>query len=217
MSAPPSSPHATLPRPGPYIVGLTGGIGSGKSAATARFAHHGAEVVDTDLIAHALTAPGGAAIDAIRSTFGAEVIAADGSLNRVLMRARVFSSPAARQQLEAILHPMIRRESQRACLASQAPYVILAVPLLIESGHWHERCARVCVVDCPEDLQIARVMARSGLEREQVCSIMAAQASRAERLAAADDVLDNGGTLDWLHAQVDGLHQRYLRAAAGES
>jgi dephospho-CoA kinase len=198
-------------------VGLTGGIGSGKSAAAARFAHNGAEVVDTDLIAHALTAPGGAAIDAIRSAFGADVIAVDGSLDRALMRARVFSSPEARRQLEAILHPMIRRESHQACMASRAAYVILAVPLLIESGNWRERCARVCVVDCPEALQVARVMARSGLDQARVHSIMAAQASRAERLAAADDVIDNSGTLDGLHAQVDGLHQRYVRAAAGAS
>ena len=208
-----SPPSPTAGAPPPYVVGLTGGIGSGKSAAAAHFAGLGAEVVDTDRIAHALTAPGGAAMDGIRSTFGATFIAADGSLDRAQMRARIFSSPDARRQLEAILHPMIRQQSHQACLASQAAYVILAVPLLIESGHWRERCARVCVVDCPEALQVARVMARSGLDRAGVLAIMASQASREQRLSVADDVIDNSGSLDFLHEQVEGLHRRYLQAA----
>lgn len=199
----------------PYIVGLTGGIGSGKSAATARFATLGASVVDTDLIAHALTAPDGAAIEAIRRAFGEGMIAADGSLDRAAMRALAFERPDARRQLEAILHPMIRDESARQCLQASGPYVILAVPLLVESGTYRERCDRICVVDCPEAVQVARVRQRNGLAEVQIRAIMAAQASRAQRLAAADDVIDNGGSLAELEAQVERLHARYLAAADG--
>ncbi len=201
------------PRP-PFTVGLTGGIGSGKSAAAERFAALGATIVDTDLIAHRLTAPGGAAIAAIRQAFGAGVISPDGSLDRAAMRARVFAEPAARQQLEAILHPLIRAESARQCLAAPGPYVVMAVPLLVESGAYRQRCDRVCVVDCPEALQIERVRTRSGLDETQIRAIMAAQASREERLAAADDVIDNGGTLEALQQQVDRLHLRYLADAS---
>lgn len=201
------------PRP-PFTVGLTGGIGSGKSAATERFAALGATIVDTDLIAHRLTAPGGAAIAAIRQAFGAGVISPDGSLDRAAMRARVFAEPAARQQLEAILHPLIRAESARQCLAAPGPYVVMAVPLLVESGTYRQRCDRVCVVDCPEALQIERVRTRSGLDETQIRAIMAAQASREERLGAADDVIDNGGTLEALQQQVDRLHLRYLADAS---
>ena len=196
-----------------YIVGLTGGIGSGKSAATAHFAALGATVVDTDLIAHALTAPGGAAIEAIRRTFGADMLTPDGSLDRAAMRALAFQRPAARRQLEAILHPMIRDESAQQCREASGPYVVLAVPLLIESGTYRERCNRICVVDCPEALQVARVRQRNALPEEQIRSIMAAQASRAQRLAAADDVIDNSGTLAELEAQVERLHAAYLAAA----
>lgn len=203
------------PRPRPYIVGLTGGIGSGKSAASDHFAALGATIVDTDRIAHALTAPGGTAIEAIRRTFGDGMIAADGSLDRAAMRALAFAQPEARRQLESILHPMIRSESERRCLTAHAPYVILAVPLLIESNAYRERCDRICVVDCPEALQRERVSRRSGLADEQIRAIMAAQASRDERLAAADDVIDNSGTLAALQAQVERLHASYLALAAG--
>ncbi len=199
---------------GPFIVGLTGGIGSGKSAAADLFAELGAGIVDTDRIAHALTAPGGAAMVAIREAFGDGVLSGDGALNRPAMRALAFESPDARKRLEAILHPMIRQESERQCLAASAPYVILAVPLLIESGTYRERVQRLCVVDCPEAVQVARVMQRSGLDEPQVRAIMAAQASRAERLAAADDVVDNAGSLEALRTQVAGLHHRYLALAA---
>jgi len=197
----------------PYIVGLTGGIGSGKSAATDRFAALGASVVDTDRIAHELTAPGGGAIEAIRTAFGDAMIAPDGSLDRAAMRALAFREPDARRRLEAILHPMIRTESARQCVAARGPYVILAVPLLVESGGYRERCDRICVVDCPEALQLERVRARNGLADEQIRAIMAAQASRAQRLAAADDVIDNAGALAALHAQVERLHAAYLVAA----
>jgi dephospho-CoA kinase len=202
----------SLPRRA-YIVGLTGGIGSGKSAASGHFARLGASVVDTDLIAHALTAPGGGAIEALRAAFGDTMIAADGSLDRTAMRAVAFHEADARRRLEAILHPMIRAESARECLAATGPYVILAVPLLIEAGGYRERCDRICVVDCPEALQRERVRARSGLTDAQVRAIIGAQATRTQRLAAADDVIDNAGTLSSLQAQVEHLHQRYLAAA----
>ena len=198
----------------PYVVGLTGGIGSGKSAAADLLAARGALVVDTDQIAHQLTAPGGAAMEPIREAFGNGVVAADGALNRPAMRALAFEDPAARKRLEAILHPMIRAESERQCRAATTPYVVLVVPLLIESGTYRERVRRLCVVDCPEDVQVLRVMQRSGLEERQVRAIMAAQASRAERLAEADDVIDNSAGYAELAVQVERLHGAYLRLAS---
>jgi len=198
----------------PYIVGLTGGIGSGKSAAADRFGERGATVVDTDRIAHELTAAGGEAIPALQAAFGAQVITAAGALDRSAMRALAFSDPDARRRLEAILHPAIRATSERRCRAATTPYVLLVVPLLIESGDYLARCDRVCVVDCAPELQLARVMSRSGLDAQQVRAIMEAQANRAARLAHADDVIDNSGDLRALHAQVDRLHEQYLRAAA---
>jgi dephospho-CoA kinase len=198
----------------PFIIGLTGGIGSGKTAVSDHFAALGASVIDTDLIAHALTAPGGGAIDAIRAHFGDAMIAADGSMDRAAMRSRVFAAPQARRELEAILHPMIRVESQRQCLDATTPYVILSVPLLVESGAYRALCKRICVVDCPESMQIERVQARNGLPLAQIQAIMAAQASRADRRAAADDIIDNSGSLAQLHAQVAHLHRQYLDAAA---
>ncbi|ENO86585.1 dephospho-CoA kinase [Thauera linaloolentis] len=198
----------------PFIVGLTGGIGSGKSAAAELFVEHGAGLVDTDAIAHALTAADGAAMPAIHARFGDAVIAADGSLDRAAMRARVFAQADARQQLEAILHPMIRDESARQCTTARGIYVILAVPLLVESGGYRTRCDRVCVVDCPPEIQVERVRARSGLEEAQIRAIMATQASRDQRLAAADDVIDNGASLEYLRAQVAALHSHYASLAA---
>lgn len=198
------------------IVGLTGGIGSGKSAVAERFAVLGIPVVDTDAIAHELTASGGAGIAPVRAAFGDAVIAADGALDRVAMRSRVFADPVARQRLEAILHPLIRAESEaRLCRLAGAdfPYALLVVPLLVESGTYRNRVDRVCVVDCPEDIQIARVMTRSGLSSDTARSILAAQASRAQRLAAADDVIDNAAGLDTLAAQVAALHAKYLELA----
>jgi dephospho-CoA kinase len=195
------------------IVGLTGGIGSGKSAAADRFAALGAAVVDTDAIAHELTGPGGAAMPAIRAAFGDVVVAPDGRLDRAMMRRCVFADTGERQRLEAILHPMIRAEAERrssAALAGGAPYVVLVVPLLVESGGYRERVDRVVVVDCADEVRIARVMARSGLGSDEVERIMAAQASRADRLAAADDVIDNSGNLDHLAARIAALHAVYL-------
>ncbi|MBM3390595.1 MAG: dephospho-CoA kinase [Betaproteobacteria bacterium] len=195
-------------------VGLTGGIGSGKSAAADLFAELGAAVVDTDAIAHELTAPGGAAIAPIRAAFGDDVIDARGALDRAAMRRKVFADAQAKARLEAILHPMIRDEADRRSAAARAPYVVLVVPLLVESGGYRSRVRRVAVVDCPEENQVARVMARSGLSAEEARTIMAAQIGRAARLAVADDVIDNGGDLAALRPQVETLHRRYLEMAA---
>lgn len=197
-----------------FVVGLTGGIGSGKSAAAEHFARLGAAVVDTDAIAHALTGPGGAAVAAVRAQFGEAMIRPDGAMDRAKMRSLVFADPQAKKRLEALLHPMIRAEAERRIAAARdAPYVVLVVPLLVESGHYRERVQRVLVVDCPESLQVARVVARSGLAPAEVEAIIRNQATRAARLAAADDVIDNSGDLAALHKQVEELHARYLALA----
>jgi dephospho-CoA kinase len=195
------------------VVGLTGGIGSGKSTVADMLVGLGAALVDTDRIAHELTAPGGAAIDAIRDAFGDTVIAADGSMDRAAMRALAFSDPAARRRLEQILHPMIRAHTDAgiaSAIADGAPYVLVAVPLLVESGGARGRFDRVLVVDCPTEVQVERVMRRSSLARDQVDAILTAQASREARLAVADDVVDNGGDPSALAPQVAAIHQRYL-------
>ncbi len=197
-----------------FVVGLTGGIGSGKSTVADLFVAAGAGLVDTDAIAHELTAPDGASMPAIAAAFGAAVLTPTGALDRAAMRQRVFADAGARQQLEAILHPMIRQLSDARCLAATTPYVVLAVPLLVESGTYRARCDRIVVVDCPESLQIERVMARNGLAADQVRAIMAAQATRADRLAAADDVVLNDGGLTKLYEQVERLHLNYLRQSA---
>jgi dephospho-CoA kinase len=193
------------------VVGLTGGIGSGKSAAAEEFGRLGAALVDTDAIAHELTGAGGAAMPEVRRLFGNDVVGTSGAMERGKMRERVFADPAARKALEALLHPMIRDESRRRIEATQAPYVVYVVPLLVESAGYRERVERVLVVDCPEALQIERVRARSALTEAEVRAIMASQATRAARLAAADDVIDNSGTLDALRKQVAALHQNYLQ------
>lgn len=198
------------------IVGLTGGIGSGKSAVAAIFAELGAAVVDTDTIAHDLTGPDGAAMAAVRQAFGDGVVATDGGLDRAAMRRRAFADADSRRRLEAILHPLIRAESDRRCqaeLAGGAPYVVLVVPLLVESGNYRQRTDRVVVVDCDDETRIVRVMARSGLSRDEVQRIMAAQTSRAARLAAADDVIGNEGDLAALRRQAEVLHRRYWAQA----
>jgi dephospho-CoA kinase len=200
-----------------YVVGLTGGIGSGKSAVADLFAALGVTVVDTDAVAHALTAPGGGAMPAICAEFGAAAAGPDGALDRTAMRARVFADPMARKRLEAILHPLIRAESERRLAENSAgsPYAILMVPLLIEAGNYRERVNRIAVVDCAEATQVARVMKRNGLARDEVDRILAAQATRAERLAAADDVIDNDGELAALAPQIERLHVNYLALARG--
>lgn len=201
----------------PFIVGLTGGIGSGKTAVADIFAQLGAKIVDTDAIAHALTAPEGAAMPALQNEFGPGMLTHEGALDRTAMRRRVFAEPATRKQLEAILHPLIRAEceAQISRLASTdfSAYVVLVVPLLVEAGGWRNRVDRIAVVDCQEETQIRRVMARGNLSRDQVLAIMQAQAGRAARLAVADDVIANDDGLDTLRQQVEALHTGYLELA----
>jgi len=201
---------------GRFTVGLTGGIGSGKSVVARLFAERGADIVDTDAIARGLTAAHGAAMPALLAAFGDEFADAHGALDRARMRALVFSQPDAKRRLEGILHPMIRAAVLAESLLGTAPYVIFDIPLLVESGAWRDRVDRVLVVDCPEALQVARVIARSALPVTQVHAIMAAQATRQARLAAADDVIDNGGELAALAPQVDRLHATYLTMAEEE-
>jgi dephospho-CoA kinase len=197
----------------PYTVGLTGGIGSGKSAVAELFAGLGVNVVDTDEIAHELTRPGGEAIAPIHAAFGDQAIARDGALDRAAMRKLAFSDARTRKRLEAILHPMIRAESSRRLERAAGPYAIMVIPLLVESGVDRSRTPRVLVVDCPETSQLERVMRRSGLSEAEVRAILAAQATRAQRLAAADDVIDNGGAPQALEGQVARLHEKYLTLA----
>ena len=204
-----------------FTIGLTGGIGSGKSTVAREFEARGISVVDADAIAHQLTAPGGAAMDAISATFGASFVGSDGALDRARMRAHVFAQPAERQRLEAILHPLIREETARQANAAQSPYRILMIPLLVEArAHdpaWRARFDRILVVDCREATQITRVMKRSGLSEPAVRSIMASQAPRAVRLAAGDDVIDNDGDAELLPPVVEFLHQQYLALAQASS
>lgn len=196
-----------------FTVGLTGGIGSGKSAAADEFARLGAAVVDTDRIAHELTRAGGAAIAGVRELFGDSVIAPDGAMDRKALRERVFTDPQAKRRLEGLLHPMIREQSARRIAAATEPYVVHVVPLLVESPDYRKRVQRVLVVDCPEPMQVERVRKRSGLSGDEVQAIVRSQASRAQRLAAADDVIDNSGTIAALQKQVETLHRIYLRLA----
>jgi len=193
-----------------FSVGLTGGIGCGKSTVADLFAALGATIVDTDVIAHALTAPQGAAMPAIVAEFGPDFAQPDGALDRARMRTLVFSDATARARLEAILHPRIRAATEAAGKAATGAYVIYVVPLLIESGSWRERVTRVLAIDCSEDTQVARVMQRSHLSADEVRAIMTTQVTRARRLAEADDVVDNDAGLDALRTQVQALHERYL-------
>lgn len=209
----PAGTLATRKTLGKLVIGLTGGIGSGKTTVAQCFEDRGIAVVDTDAIAHQITAAGGQAIGAIAQRFGEQMITADGSLDRQKMRDLVFEDPQQRQGLEAILHPMIRAISDRQLDLAHSPYVLLAIPLLIESREPRERVHRILVVDCPESQQIERVMKRSGLSEARIRSIMAAQASREQRLAAADMVITNEGSLEAVEAQVEALHQRFLQEA----
>lgn len=194
-----------------YKIGLTGGIGSGKSRVADLFADWGAAVIDTDVIAHELTSPGGAAIESIRHEFGPDIIAPTGALDRHAMRELVFESPQARQRLEAIIHPMISSVTQKRADAAQGCYLVFVVPLLVESGRWRDRVDRICVVDCDPETQVRRVRARSGLTPEAIARIMSAQASREARLAVADDVIVNDGhtSLDELVRRARELHEAW--------
>jgi dephospho-CoA kinase len=195
-------------------VCLTGGIGSGKSSVARLFAERGIEVIDADAIAHELTRAGGAALPRLVDAFGSEALDASGALDRVRMRSIAFADAAARRRLESILHPLIRAASARRAAAATSPYVVLMIPLLVESGRPRARCDRILVVDCPEEEQVRRVMLRSNLSRAEVHTIIATQATRAARLRHADDVVDNGGEPAQLAPQVEALHRRYLALAA---
>ena len=194
-----------------YLAGLTGGIGSGKSTVAHLFAELGARIVDTDLISHQLTQANGAAIPVIRQIFGAEFVDAQGALDRTRMRELVFANTAAKQHLEAILHPLILSQTrEQVTVPTDAPYTLIIVPLLFESGHYRDWLNRVIVVDCPEQLQIERTIRRNGLSEPAVRAIIAQQIDRTRRLQLADDVIGNEGDMDTLREQVKKLHDRLL-------
>jgi len=195
-------------------IGLTGGIGSGKSTVAAAWVSLGAELIDTDAIAHALCSPRGAAMPALRAAFGTSIQAPDGALDRARMRAIAFADASARQRLEAILHPMIGEEARRRAAAASG-VVVFDVPLLAESGHWRARCDRIAVVDCSPDTQISRVIARSEWAKEQVERVIAQQASRQQRRAIADAVIHNDGiTVDELQERSVALWSHWLSYAS---
>ncbi|WP_293600941.1 dephospho-CoA kinase [Polynucleobacter sp. 39-46-10] len=196
------------------FIGLTGGIGSGKTAVSDLLGKLGAGVIDTDLISHQITAPGGKAIPLITKEFGADFIDPQGALDRPKMRALVFADSNARQALEKITHPLIQQETAKQAFElakSGAPYLVFVVPLLIESGSWVNLIDYLIVVDCPEETQIQRVMHRSNMTRLDVENILKAQTSRKVRLAAANAVIENQGSLDELKSEVLKLHQELLK------
>lgn len=194
-------------------VALTGGVASGKSAVSQRFVELGAPVVDTDVLSREAVAPGSDGLAEIEQAFGASVIDPDGGLDRAALRQRIFDDPAARVRLERILHPRIAAAARHRLAALDAPYAVLVVPLLVESGLFAD-ADRVLVVDVPEEIQIERLIKRDGTSREQAEAMLAAQASREQRLARADDVIENTGTLEELHRRVDELAQKYRELSA---
>jgi len=204
----------TTPHVGSYLIGLTGGIGSGKSEVAAAFAALGADVLDADEIAHAISRRGEAGHRAVVESLGASFVGADGELDRAALRRRAFDDPAFRRDLEQLLHPLIAARLEDAIGGLTGPYGVLVVPLLLERGGLRKRVARVLVVDCPEPEQMRRVQLRSGLAADDVRKIMATQLPRADRLAAADDVIDNGGARDAIAPQVERLDRRYRALAA---
>jgi dephospho-CoA kinase len=198
----------------PYVVGLTGGIGSGKSTVADRFVALGAGMIDADAVSHELTRRDAAGRQAMRDAFGPAFFDAPGELDRGALRKAVFDDPNARLRLESLLHPLIRTETLRQLAAIDAPYTILMVPLLLEGGRQPERYRRVLVVDCTEATQVRRVVARSGLDPAQVRTIIGVQIPRAKRLALADDVIDNEGdpaSLDGPIARLDRLYRTLAR------
>ncbi len=200
----------------PFIIGLTGGIGSGKSAAAERFARaHGIHVVDADDKSRVVVEPGKPALGQIVDRFGEAVLQADGTLDRAELRRQVFADPAQRHWLEALLHPLIGLEIVNDLHSAQSPYALLVSPLLVESARQRELSKRILVIDVPEELQVARTVLRDKVPADQVQAIMQAQAKREERLHYAHDVICNDRDLDALHAEVDTLHQRYLALAKG--
>lgn len=196
-----------------FSVGLTGGIGSGKSAVATLLGELGASIIDTDAISHSLTAAGGDAMPAIATLFGNKYLTPDGALDRAAMRELVFSNQAARRQLESVLHPLIAQKTLAEANQARGLYLIFVVPLLVESGRWKDRVDRILVVDCSENLQIQRVMRRNKMTAPQVQAIMATQVNRTQRLAAATDIVVNETSLEALRAEVEQLHQRYLGLA----
>ena len=197
-----------------FVVGLTGGIGSGKSAVANAFASLGVEIVDADLLAHRLSAPGQPGYAAIREAFPDVELTPDGEIDRARLRSRVFADPRARVRLEAALHPLIAAAAKREIAAWRGAYGVTVVPLLLERGKLASAVDRILVVDCPEDAQVSRVVARSGMGPAEVRAIMATQASRQARLAAADDVIDNAGPPEAIAPQVARLDARYRELAA---
>ena len=200
-----------------YVVAITGGIGSGKTTVANQFAALGIEVVDADLIARDVVAPGTPTLAAITSHFGPEILTEQGLLDRRVLRERIFSDPAAKSWLNALLHPIIRSEMLRQCAAVSSPYCLLVVPLLVEN-RLTELADRVLVIDVDEATQIERTCHRDGVSREQAQAILASQASRSERLAMADDVLDNqSGTTETIRARILALHETYLAFASQQA
>ncbi len=199
----------------PWILGLTGGIGSGKSAVAQHFVEQGVHLVDADHAARWVVEPGRPALAKIVEHFGREVLQADGQLDRAALRARVFAEADERRWLEALLHPLIGQEIMQYLARAESPYAILVSPLLIESGQ-HKLTQRVLVVDAPEQLQVQRTMRRDQTSAEQVQAILKAQASREERLRHADDVLVNDRDLPWLQTEVERLHHFYLTLRGGQ-
>ncbi len=196
------------------LIGLTGGIASGKSTVAQRFIELGVPVIDADEAARAVVEPGQPGLARIIEKFGPDILSPDGHLDRRALRNRVFSDPALRKDLEALLHPLIRAHMEHCAAATSGPYAVMAIPLLIEGGDARHRVDRILVVDVDESVQLQRVVARDACTEAQARAILAAQASRADRLQAADDVLVNSGAITHLHQGVDLLHQRYLRLAA---
>jgi dephospho-CoA kinase len=193
-------------------IGLTGGIASGKSTAARRFTELGVLVIDADVAARTVVAPGTGGLAQVVDRFGPGVLAESGELDRRALRDRIFSDPAARRDLEGILHPLIRAQMDREAQAAVGPYVVMAIPLLVESG-LRDRVDRILVVDADEAVQLQRLQARDGSTAEQARAILDSQAGRSSRLAAADDVLPNAGTVTELRQAVDRLHEKYLRLA----
>lgn len=194
-------------------IGVTGGLGAGKTTATRIFMRHGVPIIDTDEISHELTGRDGAAIPLVREAFGESVFKADGNLDRSALRARILTDDAAKRQLEAILHPLIRQAVESRLAGINAPYVLIVVPLLVETGAYDGLLDRVLVVDCSEQTQVQRALARGGWSEAEVRAMMARQASRKARLARADDVLDTDCRLDALTEQVAALDRKYRAPA----
>jgi len=192
-------------------IGVTGGLGAGKSTVAEIFAQHGVPVIDTDEISHELTAQNGAAIPQIREAFGEAVFKSDGSLDRNALRARILADESAKQQLEGILHPLIRGEVARSLAELERPYVLVVVPLLVETGAYDDMLDRVLVVDCSEETQIQRALARGGWSEAEIRAMLLKQSSREARLARADDVIDSGCRLSEVADQVAALHKKYLK------